>query len=331
MLQATAAAMVQTNFDMSADLIWGGPQQDVPSLRPDNIGCERVFGFKDWRFHVAKMELGLRTDGIIMTRMNGTTAWVEKMVEDVGEEEFDKWFNIVTSTAYTRATENEYKRVHREANERCKQRRREKLATKQDAKDEEEMLLTLHGEEEYSAENLVANFDDLARSGLTKPEKVEKVKRQWQRLKAIAGHSKIPARQQGWPGQPSGNSLPVWQEAFAKLLGDTRLRTILEKGRTNLAKDNSQVAIALGAVLGAIPAVEGISEDCLLGYKRRCEEPTNKSIHRSKKHRDQCAREAGGVFAKGKGKGKQAKVVSAAEPKKRRRKSKDVASGGAET
>ena len=136
--------MVKTNYNMSADLIEGGPQQHVPSMRANNIGCERVFGFKNWRFHVAKMELGLQTDGIIMTRMNGTTAWVEKMVEDVGEEEFDKWFNVVTSTAYTRATENEYKRVQREANERCKQRRREKLVSKQDAKDEEKMLLTLH-------------------------------------------------------------------------------------------------------------------------------------------------------------------------------------------
>ena len=91
------------------------------------------------------------------------------------------------------------------------------------------------------------------------------------------------------------------------------------------------MAIALGAVLGAIPAVEGISEDCLLGYKRRCEETTNKSIHRSKKHRDQCAREAGGIFAKKTKQTNKGKDVSAAEPKKRRRKSKDVASGGAET
>ena len=129
---------------MSADLIEGARQQHVPSMRANNIVCERVFGFKDWRSHVVKMELGSQTDGIIMTRMNGTTAWVVKMVEDLGEEELDKWFNVVTLTAYTRATENENKRVQREANEQCKQRRREKLASKQDAKDEEEMLLTLH-------------------------------------------------------------------------------------------------------------------------------------------------------------------------------------------
>lgn len=69
--------MIKTNFDMSADLVLGEKQQDIKSMRHHNIGCERIFGMKDWRFHVAKMELGLRTDGIIMTRMNNTTEWVE--------------------------------------------------------------------------------------------------------------------------------------------------------------------------------------------------------------------------------------------------------------
>ena len=77
MLQGTAAAMIKTNYDMLADLIIGGEQQDIKCMCANNIRCERVFGFKDWRFHVAKCELGLRTDGVIMTRMNKTTQWVD--------------------------------------------------------------------------------------------------------------------------------------------------------------------------------------------------------------------------------------------------------------
>jgi hypothetical protein len=49
MLQFTASAMIKTNFDMSADLVIGEePQVDIKSMRHHNIGCERIFGFKDW-------------------------------------------------------------------------------------------------------------------------------------------------------------------------------------------------------------------------------------------------------------------------------------------
>ena len=99
---------MKTNLDMSADLILGEKQQDVRSMRANNIGCERVFGFKDWRFHIAKMELGLCTDGIIMWRTNKTGDWVDFYIEDLGEEEFEAWFNIIVSTAFTQQTENEY-------------------------------------------------------------------------------------------------------------------------------------------------------------------------------------------------------------------------------
>eukprot|EP00961_Rhodomonas_salina_P176884 2384844-Rhodomonas_salina.1 len=59
MLQATAAAMAKTNLDMSTDLVLGEQQKNVESMVANNISCKLVFGFKDWRFHVAKMELGL--------------------------------------------------------------------------------------------------------------------------------------------------------------------------------------------------------------------------------------------------------------------------------
>eukprot|EP00961_Rhodomonas_salina_P124796 1682056-Rhodomonas_salina.1 len=128
MLQATASAMMYTQSNMSADLVLGTKQKEVVSMRANNIGCERVFGFKDWRFHFAKMELGLRTDGIICWRMNKTGEWVDQQLEDLGEEEFDKWFKIVTSTAFTQATENEYRATNWQTNEAVRTRRKAKLA-----------------------------------------------------------------------------------------------------------------------------------------------------------------------------------------------------------
>lgn len=296
MLQGTAAAMIKTNYDMSADLVLGGVQQDIKSMRANNISCERVFGFKDWRFHVAKMELGLRTDGIIMTRMNKTTEWVEQQIEELGEEEFDKWFDIIVSTAFTKATESEYKAHHREADKECMDRRRAKLK-EDEAKQEEEMqLLTLVNEEEFDAGNVDASFWDLTQwiSGQqTKKDKasvkamaLERIRRQWQRFKLIATSSKIPARQQAWPNQPSGVNLQVWLEAFKKMLNDTRLLGVLKKGRANLAKRGDVEVRPLGEVLSAIPAVKGLDEDEMRQFKQNCEDNSNKNHHRSKRHRD---------------------------------------------
>ena len=128
---------------------------------------------------MAKMELGLRTDGIIMTRMNKTTDWVEQQIEELGEEEFDKWYDIVVSTAFTEATEREYKQLHTQENDIMKAKRRERITADQQKKDDAEALLTLENEEEFDARNVEANFADLA-AGMQKPEACQKVMSQWQ-------------------------------------------------------------------------------------------------------------------------------------------------------
>ena len=239
---------------------------------------------KDWRFHVAKMELGLRTDAIIMTRMNGTTAWVEQQIEELGEEEFDKWFDIVVSTAFTEACESEYKKMHTQENDIMKAKRRVKIAADQQKKDNAEALLTLENEEEYDAQNVEANFADLA--SMTKTEACQKAMRQWQRLKLIATASKIPARQQGWPNQPPEKStLAKWKEKFIVLLTDARLMAILEKGKTNLQKRLGVRRGALGEVLTAIERKEGVGQEILDEYKRKCDLATNKNSDRSKRMR----------------------------------------------
>ena len=296
MLQGTAAAMIKTNYDMSADLVLGGQQQDIKSMCANNISCERVFGFKDWRFHVAKMELGLRTDGIIMTRMNKTTEWVEQQIEELGEEEFDKWFDIICSTAFSARTENEYKQHHREAHKDNMERRRAKLK-EDEAKHAEEMkLLTLVNEEEFDAANVDASFWDLTQwiasqptkkdKASVKAEAMERIKRQWHRFKMIATNSKIPARQQGWPNQPSGVNMQVWLDAFKKMLNDTRLLGVLKKGKANLAKHGNVEVRPLGEVLSAIPAVKGLDPEQMRQYKQTCEDMSNKNHHRSKRQRE---------------------------------------------
>ena len=128
--------------------------------------------------------------------MNKTTEWAEQQIEELGEEEFDKWYDIVVSTAFTEATESEYKKLHTTEDDIMKGKGRVKIAAVQAKKDEEEAKLTLENEEEFDTENLDANFANLC-AALAKPEQTAKVMRQWQRLKLIATASKIPARQQG--------------------------------------------------------------------------------------------------------------------------------------
>ena len=130
------------------------------------------------------MVLGLRTDGIIMTRMNKTTEWVEQQIEELWEEEFDKWYDIVVSTAFTEATESEYKKLHTAEDDIMKSKHRVKIAAAQAKKDEEEAKLTLENEEEFDTENLDANFADLC-AALAKPEQTAKVMCQWQQLRLI--------------------------------------------------------------------------------------------------------------------------------------------------
>ena len=265
-------------------------------MRANNISCERVFGFKDWRFHVAKMELGLRIDGIIMTRMNKTTEWVEQQIEELGEEEFIKWFDIIVSTDFTKATESEYKAHHREAHKECMDRRSAKLKEDQAKQEEEMQLLTLVNEEEFDAGNVDASFWDLTQwiSGQqTKKDKasvkamaLERIRRQWQRFKLIATSSKIPARQQAWPNQPSGVNLQVWLDAFKKMLNDTRLLGVLKKGKANLAKHGDVEVRPLGEVLSAIPEVKGLNPEQMRQYKQTCKDTSNKNHHRSKRQRE---------------------------------------------
>ncbi len=44
-----------------------------------NISCQRVFGFKDWSFHIAKIDLGLSTNGITIWMMNKTQDQITKV------------------------------------------------------------------------------------------------------------------------------------------------------------------------------------------------------------------------------------------------------------
>ena len=264
---------------------------------------------------MAKCELGLRTDGVIMTRMNKTTQWVEQQIEELGEEEFDKWFNIVVSTAFTQAQEDEYKANHAETNAMVKERRRAKLAADKRKKDNQEELLTLAGEEEFDAVNLEANFADLETGWRTPDEVLLKIKRQWQRLKMIGNASKIPARQIGWPNQLGVTKLAEWKAQFEVLFKTERLMGILEKGLANLKKEATKVVRphALGEVLDAIPMDVGVDEEVLDAYKRKLESQTNMNMHRSKAHRDAAkGREDGG------------------QPEKKKRKTRTKKQGAAE-
>ena len=250
-----------------------------------------MFGFKDWRFHVAKMELGLRTDGIIMTRMNKTTAWVEQQIEELGEEEFDKWFDIVVSTAFTKATEDEYRKNHADTNAVVKRRRRAKILARQEKEENRDELLALAGEEEYDAENLEAQFADLGASQLKDDEILLKVKRQWQRLKIFGLACKIPVRQIMWPNQPAGTNIQDWKAEFVKLFADVRLMGCMEEGRANL-KSKATVEVrshALGEVLDAIPEDVCVEEEVIEAYKKKCHDTSNMDISRSKAHRDAAA------------------------------------------
>ena len=105
-------------------------------------------------------------------------------------------------------------------------------------------------------------------------------------MKYIATASKIPARQQGWPNQPpEKSSLAKWKQAFIVLLTDARLLAILEKGRTNIAARSEVRRGALGEVLTAIEKKEGVGEENLNKYKRKCDEDAKKDANRSKRLR----------------------------------------------
>ena len=60
---------------------------------------------------------------------------------------------------------------------------------------------------------------------------------------------------------------------------------ILEKGKTNLQKRLGVRRGALGEVLTAIERKEGVSQEILDEYKRKCDLATNKNSDRSKRMR----------------------------------------------
>ena len=69
------------------------------------------------------------------------------------------------------------------------------------------------------------------------------------------------------------------------LLTDARLLAILEKGRTNIEARRDVRRGALGEVLTVIEKKEGVGEENLNKYKRKCNQDAKKDANRSKRLR----------------------------------------------
>jgi hypothetical protein len=77
LLRVSAAGMMKKQIDMSADLLFKDYVESFVGKSASNTACERSFGFLDWWKKFAIRQKTVRTNGLIMFRVNDTVQWLQ--------------------------------------------------------------------------------------------------------------------------------------------------------------------------------------------------------------------------------------------------------------
>ena len=100
-LRISAAAMVKKQIDMSSDLLFKEAEQEFFGKAASNTCCERSFGFLDWWKKFASRQKTVRTNGLIMFKVNNTVDWLRAK----SQEDRDRIMDVIRKWRYRKSKE----------------------------------------------------------------------------------------------------------------------------------------------------------------------------------------------------------------------------------
>ena len=88
MIRISAAHMVKKQLAMSSDLILFDDERRYFSKPATTKGCERTFGYLDWKLRFCQFSNIVRLNGIAMFKLNSVDAWLMMQPADYVDELF---------------------------------------------------------------------------------------------------------------------------------------------------------------------------------------------------------------------------------------------------
>ncbi len=269
MIQMAAAQMSKTQLNMSADLILDEARERVDKPA-DNIAAERSFGFLGFRKHLAWNENLVRTNGIMLWRLNEVSAWLASKTE----EERVTLINVVTGKKFRQAILRRHK-IREQAIEDSKQAAQAEWLAAGQLKLQQKAAM-LKDQDTWTLQDLegrLALYDNAKR-------KVAAMKQQWQHLKAWAGRGKLEFP---FSRQPEGGTLGVWMAAMQTLLEHPKTLAIA----VFKASCQEQATPAELRVIEDVKALDVGAADAntLVSWMQEVLNSADTDVHRSRKHR----------------------------------------------
>jgi len=250
-------------------LLFKDAEQEFFGKAASNTACERSFGFLDWWKKFASRQKTVKTNGLIMFKVNSTVDWLRGK----SKADRDNIMDIIRKWKYRKQKEAKDARREREQETETRKENEIKIAKnkarhERDQKQQDAMVAQPLWSTPQQAWEAVASIPVSAKSA-----RFQAIKQQWQYAKKWAGILKMK-----WPTefkkQPGGTEPEVWWEAFGKVMGhESQILQKLADGKAKLARERELQA------RNAAGISSNIITDVVALPLANCSRPTKENIH----------------------------------------------------